>query len=210
MDDVEEKSVSETREPTMLLFVGIAIMLLSFFVVMNHSANVETKRAERVARGVVTHFDPIGASANRFTSNLGEVPGDEATNGGLGKLVATAFPLDRVKVVQPGRVYVVELPLGHMWVEDEVTPTDAGRRFIELMAKMLAEPQARQMYDLDARLVAQAETPRSLAYARIAAFGDAMQEAGAPPSGVATGVDAGERERLRLVFTAREAGDDGR
>lgn len=210
MDDIEERSVSETREPTMLLFVGIAIMLLSFFVVMNHSANVETKRAEQVARGVVTRFDPIGASANRFTSSLGEVPGDEAVNGGLGKLVTTVFPFDRVKVVQPGRIYVVELPLGHMWVEDEVTPTDAGRRFIEVIAKMLVEPQARQMYDLDARLIVSAETPRSLAYARVAAFGDAMQEAGAPSNVVATGVDSGQRERLRLIFTAREAGDDGR
>jgi hypothetical protein len=207
MYETEEKSLSETREPVMLLFVGIVILLLSFFVVMNHSASIETKRAQAVTRGIVTTFDPHSRAAGRFSSNLGESPVDAAQYEKIGNLVATVFPLARVSVLEPGRMFLIELPLGYMWIDDEVAPTDSGRKFIGALATLLAEPQAGLSYDVDARLLAEPETSRTLAIARIATFGDILEAAGVPPGSVATGVDADTVDRLRMILTAHEASD---
>jgi len=205
MEPYEERPLSEAREPVMLLFIGIMILLVSFFVIMNHSASIESKRAKAVMRGLVTSFD--GGPAPRLTSSLGDISGDAALYGKLGNLVATHFALARVVVIQPGRIFLIELPLGHMWVEDEIVPTDAGKSTIASLAKMLAEKQGGAFYDLDARLVAEPETHHSLARARIAAFGDALEAAGAPKDMIATGVDSGRRDRLRLIFSVHEAAD---
>jgi hypothetical protein len=207
MHESDDIGSSESREPAMLLFAAIAILLLSFFIVMNHSASLEIKKAERVTHGVVARFDPVGNVEDRLVSAVGEAPGEQSMIGRVGRLVATAFPLAEVRTVVPGRVLVVDLPLGHMWVENEVTPTDAGRRFIAALSQRLAEREARRFYDVEAWLMAAADMSRPLALARIAAFGDAMEESGAPPAAVATGVNQGSTSRLRLVFSAREAGD---
>jgi hypothetical protein len=201
--DEPDLTPSESRESAMLLFGGIAILMLSFFVVLTHSATMEAKKAGKVTRAVAARFDPTARSEDRLVSDIGQAIGEESAIGRVGKLVTTVFPLAEMKVIEPGRMLVVELPLGHMWVEDKVAPTDSGRRLIALLARSLAEPQARRLYAVDAWLIGATDLPRPLALARIATFGDLLVTAGAPAAAVATGLESGASSRLRLVFNGR-------
>ena len=208
MHEIEEQAVA--REASLLPLVGVVTLLLAFFIVLNNASRFENDRMRAVVDSVTAAFDPAGRRAGGPVA-IGAPDGESSAVAPLpdrlGTLVETAFPLGRVTVVGPDRIFLVEIPLGAVWREDAAAPTVAGRRFVAALAPLLGAPAPGWRYEIEAWLGASNASGRTLAIRRVAAFADALDETGMARGRVASGVDGGSPDRLRIVIALRSAAE---
>lgn len=214
MDERDQAAEDDAREAGALLFIGLIVLLIGFFIVLNRASTIEGARSRAVMGSVAAAFATGPADANRmhaFTADLGDVLADAALRGRVGKLVATDFPLVKVSEVAAGEVYRVDLPVTSLWVGASETPTDAGRRFAAKLAGLLAAPPRHIAYRLSAWLDdAGNGVERTRAIRRAAGFADALVAAGAPAAAVDTGLARVPKTVLRLLFSRRTDAEAGR
>ncbi len=209
MDERDEATEADARESGALLFIGLIVLLIGFFVVLNHASNMAGARSRAVMGSVASTFsaeDPEAKAAHAFTADVGDVLQNGTFSVRLGKLVTTAFPLAKVDGTAPGAEYQVTMPLTSMWLGDAETPSTAGTRFIAQTAALLAAPPPDTSYRVAAWLDDSATgAKRALAVRRISGLADALVAAGAPATAVESGLARGRAILLRLVFTVHSA-----
>jgi hypothetical protein len=210
MDERDQAAEADARESGALLFIGLIVLLIGFFVVLTHASRIENARSRAVMGSVAATFAPARADADAdaqhaFTDDLGNVLQNGSLTRRLGTLVATDFPLAKVSEKTPGQVYEVELPVTSMWIGGATDPSAAGRRFIAEVASLLAAPPEGSVYRLDAWLASGQGAERDRAVRRVTTLADALVAAGAPRVVVDSGLAHGRKIMLRLIFTAHQA-----
>ncbi len=208
--DLTAEAEADARESGALLFIALIVLLIGFFVVLNHASSVESARSRAVMGSVAATFgppDPEAESMHAFTADLGDVLEDGVFALRLGKLVATAFPLAKLSETKPGEVYEVNLPVTSMWIGASDAPSQAGQRFVGQVAALLAAPPSRTVYRLAAWMDPGGAGGRDRAIRRVSVFADALVAAGAPRARIDSGLAPGRPIMLRLVFTIRPAAE---
>ncbi len=210
MDERDQAAEADARESGALLFIALIVLLIGFFVVLNHASRIEGARSRAVMGSVVDTFAPSDRGADTshaFTADLGEVLQNGTLAHRLGTLVATAFPLAKVTEVKPGEAYRVDLPVTSMWIGDAAAPSASGQGFIAKVAALLAAPPPRTAYRLAAWLDPATQGGRDTAIRRVSDFAGALVAAGAPRAAVGSGLAPGRPIMLRLDFAVRPAGE---
>ena len=206
MDEEDKAAEADARESGAMLFIGLIVLLIGFFVVLNHASRIENARSRAVMGSVANTFAPARAEAesqHAFTVDLGNVLQNGSLSRDLGRLVKTAFPLAKVTETAPGQVYEVTLPVTSMWLGDKTEPSATGTRFIAGVAPLLAAPAPGRAYRLEAWLAPGAAADRARAVERISTLANALVAAGAPRAMVNSGLARGNAILLRLVFTVQ-------
>lgn len=212
----ETKPPAESSNAVLLQFVGLVLLLLAFFVLLNNISWRENARARAVVTSVVSSFDPKtrpGDARFAYTSDVGSAPGNERIEETLGEMLATHLPLGRIAETSAGQLYLVEVPLSSMWIADGVEPSPSGKRFLVRLGEFLGAPPAGGRYDLEVKLglgpgMGYGPTDeRDAAVLRVSRAAELIESSGAPRDAVASGVDAHRSRFLRLVLRIRPAGE---
>jgi hypothetical protein len=208
MDDRDQATEADARESSALLFIGLMILLIGFFILLNNASRVENARSRAVMGSVTSTFDPTKKQPNAvhaFTADIGAVLQDGTLSHKLDALIETAFPLARVFEAKPGRVYEVDLPVSTMWIGESDDLSAPGRRFVAQSASILSRPPGGVVYRLESWLDPAEGAARAHAIQRVSNVANALVAAGAPREAVDSGLRMGKPTVIHLVFSVHPA-----
>lgn len=195
--------------PFVVLFLGLYLITLAFFVLLNAMARPEEARMRAVLDSV----------ASAFTSDRGlaAIPNHLASDGGLDvapleevrALFESLVPLARVAVYDPSGRMAVELPAAHVFVRDTARIRKNRAPFLERLAAILRRPlpaarlEVEMLLGLGGAGEDDADAGRLLGVRRAAALVGALEQRNVASRQLVAGVGPGDPAQIRLLFNLR-------
>ena len=202
--DVEDKNI--------ILFLGLFLLLLAFFIVLNSISTIVEEKTYVVLTSVSLTFGWEGSAGRELNPPAtveGKFLSPEEFHEKVADLVKTAFPFAQVKIITPDRLMQISMPPESLFVADEPRLRSDAVTILGDIADALGRSPLGVRYETEAvvagpwitgRELAQGET---LEIARSGALAAELAAAGAPPGTVVAGVDHDESGEVRLRFYVR-------
>lgn len=197
----------EQRDPSLVLFVGLYLLLLAFFILLVTLSRYDDRRTEAVVGSVRSTFQSVlpVPQPGLLRDENDALDRGRAHQERVGQLVRGVLPLARFEVVTPGRLLLVRLPVDELFEPDSAVLRPEMRALWTRIAATLGGVEG-QRYDLE-MVLGRERTPLGgalgLDVERAGAFARAMAAFGAPRDAVAVGVAPGDPAELQLVFHVR-------
>ncbi len=217
MDALEGIEKKEQNDPSVVLFVGLYLLLLAFFVLLNVISTLDEQRTKSVLDSLTATFRsdfgplssrPVYSSdaeaplvSNRFLSDIEQ-------------LFENAMPVAQVDILIHGNLLEIIFVADEMFVPEKADVRPEYEDLFGKLREIMKFGPSGLRYDMgiviDAPPVTQ-QTPgsrQSLEMARVGTFARRMVALGTEPANIYTGIDHGHPGRLRLLFRIRAEGDD--
>lgn len=214
MNDFEHMATAKTGgSHSIALFLGLFLLILAFFILLVSISTIENVKSKEVMNSLTSTFAdlvPPVTDPTKFTSMHGEVLAPEAFQESITGVFSTAVNVDRIKVVQPGRVMRVDLQAHELFEEEKSTVRPARMEMIDrIVASLSANPKNLRFemaflmgstIDGDDSL----PTTQTLPMARAGAFARTIIERGAPPDTISVGIRPGNPSDVTIHFYVRD------
>ncbi len=200
------------RDPTLIPILGLYLLLLAFFILLNNISEVDKARSKAVAGSLQTTFATRGrpmSSPAALTSAIDNVLGDDSLERRLGALVRAELRLASFEVIKPGRLMQLRVHESALFTGPDNEISSVGRRLIDKIATELRNPPRGVRYDVEIRLSrarAGRDGPNRPALNRIrraAALSQALADAEVRRGTVAGGVEHTVSAEARFLFEIR-------
>ena len=203
---------SRDREPAKdsgpILFLGLFLLLLAFFILLNSLAKREEIKSRAVINSLLLTFQvPEEDKATRelYISALAPVPDPEEVVDAFERLWVSSIPLLKVERLDDGRMMQVVMPVNELFFgRGAALRSDRKNLFVDT-AKALSFKADGFVNELEFVL---GVDPRHLANpvqeSRAVAIARELVANGAPPDTVKVGITEGETDRLRMRFHVRD------
>lgn len=194
--------------------MSLFLLLLAFFILLNAISTFEARKSRAVMSSVAATFqtsDKAAASAEIFVSELGPAPTPEEVIEGMRRLWVTRVPVVEVKVLSPGRLMEMALPLNQLFVGGETTLRADRQGLLSNVARALQIRAGGFVNELEFVVGTDADPEGRLALADTAAltrasvFAQSLVDYGAPAGSVSVGARSGDPKQVRLRFYVRAA-----
>ena len=195
-----------TSDGTPILLLGLFLLLLAFFIVLNALSTFEATKARQVLESVGKTFSPHRAKPG-LSSRLGPRTGEALSLEEIERIVATEIPLARVEKPGDGRLLRLTLPVQALFQPDAAAFLTERSVLLDRMAAILAAPPTGVRYDLEFLLGGEgaALTADALAVGRAGLFARRLRSRGAPADRIAIGAAGVARDEVVLRFLIRPA-----
>lgn len=204
---------AQYRDPTLLQVLSLYLLLLAFFVLLFNLSRAEQLKSDSVAHSLKTTFSDKGHPNKKpkiFVSAEGKVlEASRESFQKLGLLVQTIIPIAEFKVIEVGRVFRARFPVSELFDSGEARPRAERADRVRRIADALSKPPGGVWYNVEVKFTgSRKQTEKSaLAYAlaisRAGHFARMALEMGVPSGAIATGVAAGQAERMEMLFHMR-------
>ncbi|MHA1567830.1 MAG: flagellar motor protein MotB [Alphaproteobacteria bacterium] len=193
-----------TADGTPVLLLGLFLLLLAFFIVLNALSSVEKNKARQVLESVGETFSRHRASPG-LSARLGPRTGETHALEEIERIVATEIPLARIEKPGDGRMLRLTLPIDTLFRPDAAAFLDERSALLDRMAAILAAPPAGSRYDLEFLLGGDgaAFIADALAVGRAGLFARHLRRRGAPADRIAIGAAGGAEGEVVLRFLIR-------
>jgi hypothetical protein len=215
--DVDRPGAAPAGDPNMVALLGLKILLLGFFILLNALSHFEEDRARRVLQSVDRAFngrvDAVRSEAPTSAA-LGPLDDAEAVMDAVGELFTSLIPAVRSEVSARGTRLRLELPVGSLFRADS-TALQSGRgvlmkRFAEALTR-----NGRDRFGYQVELlhgIAREAAPgliaagaESLEIRRTAVLVAALTKRGVAPDKLSVGVVPGRPGKVQLVVQIYES-----
>lgn len=195
-----------SADGTPVLLLGLFLLLVAFFIVLNALSTFETTKARQVLESVGKTFSPHRASPG-LSSRLGPRTGEALSLDEIERIVATEIPLARIEKPGDGRLLRLTLPVDALFRRNSSAFVSARSMLLDRMAAVLAAPPAGLRYELEFLLAGDgaALTADALAVGRAGQFARRLRSRGAPADRIAIGAAGGAPDEIVLRFLIRPA-----
>ena len=215
MDGADDESQPPAEDASVILFLGLYLLLVAFFIMLNSISDFDAHRIEDAVASVRTAFPgdrPTTKSEVRIAINAGtRVTPDEFT-GDLRAAFEEYLPDVKIPEVHKGGVLAITLPAESLFLEGRATFHRESILFLTALASVLRREDTAQRRIVEITLERSADRPANsapgslLEVQRAGTLARALVEHGVRPEAVVSGVQTGTAEMLTLVFT--EANDE--
>ena len=214
MDDFD--SVHATRAggtSTVTLFLGLFLLVLAFFIILVSISTIEETKSKEVMDSLTSTFaDLVGpvTDPTDFSSNQGEVLSPDAFQQHITGVFSTSIAIDRIEVVQPGRVMRVDFQAHELFEDGKAEVRSIRTNLLDrTMGSLSANPPGfrfEMAFLIGSPLSDDNNLPviPTLELARAGAFARKVIERGAPPHAVSEGIIPGKPTDVSLYFYVRE------
>jgi len=192
-------------DPTVGLFVSLYLILLAFFIVMNHISNQQTARAVAAMESLERAFErpfPEPAKTPGLAPPQAHPASDPAFLQEAGELVSSLLGSPQATATKGGNLLQIQLDTHALFFSNAARLSEQAAPFLEEVAGLLStssEGMRREVVFLFGR----SGEEGGLAASRAERLAVALEEAGAPVSGVSIGLLPTRSGReMRLDFRA--------
>ena len=198
---------------TITLFLGLFLLVLAFFIVLVSISTIEETKSQEVMDSLTSTFADLTAPATDptdFSSKSGQVLSPEAFQQHISGVFTTSVAVDKVEIVQPGRVMRVDLRTHELFVVDKPEVRNTRLDLLDRITGSLSAspPGFRfEMSFLIGSVLSEDDTlpvEQSLDAKRAGVFARTMIARGAPPTSISVGVVPGNPLDVSIYFYVRE------
>jgi hypothetical protein len=202
------------KNATIMLFLGLFLLVLAFFILLVSISTVEKVKSDKVMSSLTSTFKTVlspSLNPSTFQSLDGDLVAAANLQDEITRVFATSLRVARVEVIQPGRLMRVHLPMRAVF-EDEATEVRSSMLplFDRIVASLSARPPGLR-FDMEAVInlatVAPGETAmpteQGLAMERAGAFARTLLGRGIPPDALSVGLYPSDQPDMTLWFYVR-------
>jgi hypothetical protein len=210
-DSVHAARVGGTS--TVTLFLGLFLLVLAFFIILVSISTIQETKSREVMDSLTSTFADLAGPVTDptdFASKQGEVLSADDFQQHITGVFSTAFTVDRVVVVQPGRIMRVDFQARTLFVDGKPEIRNIRLEFMDrVMSSLSASPPGYRFemaFLIGSPLSDSNNLPvtETLELARAGAFARKAIERGAPPHAVSVGVIPGKSSDVTIYFYVRE------
>ncbi len=214
MDDFEHMATAKTGGGnTIALFLGLFLLILAFFILLVSISTIENVKSKEVMNSLTSTFADLVTPVTDptdFVSMYGEILAPEDFQERITGVFLTAVSVDRIKVIQPGRVMRVDLQ-AHELFEDNAAAIRPGRMEMidRIVASLSANPknirfEAAFLIGSTTSQSTGLPTDQTLEMSRAGSFARSLISRGAPPHSISAGVHNGAPSDITIHFYVRD------
>lgn len=203
MEDREAiSSLEPFKDTSLLMFLGLYLLLLAFFIMLNSISSYEIEKSRAVIKGLGIAFSQ-GSGKENATSQSGVILGNTRSLEAVRRIFEAAIPLAEIEQPVAGRILSVSLPMDALFVPGSTALKSDQDGLLEQLAASLGAPPPGMRFDMEFVVGVEGgaakDTALPLPVLRAGLFARALRQRGAPADGMSIGVDTA-RDKVRLRF----------
>lgn len=195
------------------LFLGLFLLVLAFFILLVSISTIENVKSKEVMNSLTSTFSDLVTPVTDptdFVSMQGEILSPEVFQERIASVFSTDIAVDRIRVIQPGRVMRVDLQALELFVDRTATIRPGHNGLIDrIVASLSANPKGIR-YEM-AFLIGSTTpesvdlpTSQTLEISRAGNFARTLIERGAPPNAISVGIRDGAATDITIHFYTRD------
>ena len=198
---------------TITLFLGLFLLILAFFIVLVSISTIEETKSKEVMDSLTSTFADLTAPATDptdFSSKSGEFLSPESFQQLVTGVFSAAVAVDRVEIVQPGRVMRVDLRAHELFVVNKPDVRDTRLELMDRITGALSASPPGYRFEMAFLIGSALSTDdtlpieQNLESRRAGSFARTAIGRGAPPVSISVGVVPGDPKTVSIYFYVRE------
>ena len=212
LDPIETDTYTPSRPDIVPIFLGLFLLVLAFFILLVSISTFEKVKSSAVMDSLTSTFTtvlPPTADPTQFNAKDGDFIAGEAFQEEITQLFSTAIRVDKIEVVQPGRLMRLTMPASALFDEGAVTVRADQQALMDRVVAALSNrpPGLRQDMEvvLGTALLGDAALPveQTLETQRAGSLARKLVGRGAPPDSISVGLKPGDMGQVSLWFWVR-------
>ena len=197
----------------MSLFLGLYLLILSFFILLVSISTREELKTQAVMDSLTSTFRtvlPPSTDLTAFSAKAGDLVIGQRFQEQITKIFTTSMRAIKVEIVQPGRLMRLVMPADALFLTGGTEIRPARVPLLDRLVATLSGRPPGLRYDMEF-IVGSADTPdndlplrQTLEMARAGAFAREMLARGIPPDSISVGLKPGSRGDLVIWFYVRD------
>ena len=211
--NIEEPEEGPTQAPDIVpIFLGLYLLVLAFFIMLVSISTFEKVKSTAVMDSLSSTFAtvlPPTGDPTDFNAKDGDIIAGEAFQEQISTIFTTAIQVEKVEVVQPGRLMRLQMKSNALFRPDRAEVREDQLPLLDRVVAVLSNrpPGLRQDIEvvIGTRALEGGTTPvgQTLELARVGELARTMVGRGAPPDSVAVGVKIGDPGEVEMWFWVR-------
>lgn len=215
---IPQGDTEDHGENTIALFLGLYLLVLAFFILLVTMSTRTEIKSKAVMDSLTSTFStllPPRTDLTALTTKEGDVIAARQFQDDIAGIFTTAIKVERITVVQPGRLMRVVLLADTLFFTGKARLRGGQLDFLDRLVTTLSNRPQGLRFDMEFVIGSNRATGKkspggkSLALSRAESFARDMESRGAPPDSLAVGLKPGNPEKITLWFYVR-GGDEGR
>ena len=197
---------------TTLKFLRLYLLVLAFFILLVTISTFEKVKSSAVMDSLNSTFAtvlPPKTDLTSFTSKSGPIVAGQAFQDKTSKLFATTLGVEKIEVIQPGRVMRVQMAADSLFELDQAVIREAQRPMIDRLIASLSNRPPGFQFDMEFVIGSAFATGtnlpigQTLEMSRAGAFVREMLGRGVPPDAISIGMRHIEEGQVVMWFYVR-------
>lgn len=206
------------RDPSLTLFLGLYLLILAFFILLNAISTIEEIKADAVMDSLTSTFStllPPESDLRNFNAETGDVLQAQAFIETSAKLFETLIPAVKITVVQPGEQMQAIFPVNSLFFEGkpELRPGSSRDQLFDGIIAVISSRPDTLRFEMDVLIGVVYLNGRTLPIAptlesrRLGAIAREYTSRGGPPDSISIGLHPGDSDEVRILFSVRPRSD---
>ena len=201
---------------TTIVFLGLFLLILAFFILLVSISTIEDVKSKEVMESLTSTFADVSKPVTDpvdFLSKSGETLGPEAFLSVIKGVFTSAIKVDKVQLVQPGRIMALRFHARELFADKEIeirsTRYDLIDRIVSSLAAASKGIRFEMVFLMGSPFLENSDLPvnESLEMKRIGAFLRTSVERGANPASLSGGIMPGEPSDITIKFYVHSVAD---
>lgn len=210
--DEEETAKEPAKDQTAALFLGLYLILLAFFVLLNTMASPKEDRVKAVLGSLLSTFSTeiLNTQApTEFTASVGDILASEEFHREIRDFFEVAVPLSRVEFFSAGNMMRITLPADQLFEPGSIVLREESKEILDRVVRAMSRRVEGLRYDVEFTTFtgpfAAAPTggAQVLEVARAGAFARILVDRGIGAEAITIGAQPGNPSELSMTFLVR-------
>lgn len=211
MDDEDEPKAAQ-KDPTLALFLGLYLILLAFFVLLNTMATLKEDRVKAVLGSLLSTFSTEilnTLNPTEFTASVGNELSTQEFHREIRDFFEVAVPLSRVEFYSAGSVMRIRMPADQLFEPGSIVVRDDREDLMFRITRALKRRVAGLRYEVEFSTFTgpfigdETATGQVIEIARAGSFARVVADSGAPVNSLTIGAQPGNPGEIEMTFLVR-------
>ena len=194
------------------VFLGLFLLVLAFFIMLVSISTFEEVKSSAVMDSLTSTFTtvlPPTSDPVDFNAKDGDILAGEAFQEQITSIFSTAIQVEKIEVVQPGRLMRLQMRVNVLYLDGQTTVREDQYPLFDRIVAVLSNrpPGLRQDMEviIGSRVTEGISLPvgQTLEMSRIGEMARLMVSRGAPPDSISVGIKPGDPNEINLWFWVR-------
>lgn len=209
--DVPDEAPPE-RPDIVPVFLGLFLLVLAFFIMLVSISTFETVKSSAVMDSLTSTFTtvlPPTSDPTDFTAKDGDIIAGEAFQEQITTIFSTAIQVEKIDVVQPGRLLRLQLRANALFQQGEAAVREDQLPLLDRVVAALSNRPPGLRLDLEVIIGSEVleghalPVGQTLETARVGELARTFMSRGAPPDSISVGIKEGSPRGVDLWFWVR-------